>query len=61
MPTKTEDYNRLLHDITNPDKPRPLEHAAKGTRPCCATLEERKKKLGVHVNIYSYMNHNSVF
>ncbi len=40
--------------VTDPDKPRPREHAAKGARPCCAALEKRKRKLGVHVKIYSY-------
>ncbi len=40
--------------VTDPDKPRPREHAAKGARLCCAALEKRKRKLGVHITIYSY-------
>ncbi len=40
--------------LIHPDKPRPREHAAKGARPCCAALEKRKRKLGVHITIYSY-------
>ncbi len=42
--------------FTDPDKPRPREHAAKGARPCCTALEKRKRKLGVHlgIKIYSY-------
>ncbi len=40
--------------VTDPDKPRPREHAAKGARPCCAALEKRKRKLGVYVKSYSY-------
>ncbi len=35
--------------MTDPDKPRPWEHVTKGARPCCAALEKRKRKLGVHV------------
>uniref|UniRef100_A0A672KV28 WD repeat-containing protein 36-like n=1 Tax=Sinocyclocheilus grahami TaxID=75366 RepID=A0A672KV28_SINGR len=30
-----------------------------GARPCCAALEKRKRKLGVHVKISSYMNPDS--
>uniref|UniRef100_A0A8C2CF85 EF-hand domain-containing protein n=1 Tax=Cyprinus carpio TaxID=7962 RepID=A0A8C2CF85_CYPCA len=30
-------------------------------KPCCATLEKRKRKLEVHGKIYSYMNPDSVF
>ncbi len=53
---QVRDYNELLpgSDTTDPDKPCPREHAAKGARPCCAALEKRKRKLGVHVTIYSY-------
>ncbi len=47
--------------VMDPDKPRPQEHAAKGARPCCAALEKRKRKLGVLIKIYSYMNRDSVF
>ncbi len=56
MPTKTtgKDYNELLPGSDTSDKPRPREHAAKGARPCCTALEKRKRKLGVHITIYSY-------
>ncbi len=47
--------------VTDPDKPHPWEHVTKGARPCCAALEKRKRKQGVHVKIYSYMNRDSVF
>ncbi len=40
--------------VTNPDKPRPREHVTKGARPCCAALEKRKRKLGMHVKIFIY-------
>ncbi len=59
MPTKTTGKglqrvtSRVCY-ITDPDKPCPREHAAKGARPCCAALEKRKRKLGMHVKIYSY-------
>ncbi len=59
MPTKTTGKglqrvtSRVCY-ITDPDKPRPREHAAKGAEPCCAALEKRKRKLGMHVKIYSY-------
>ncbi len=59
MPTKTtgKGLQRVISRVwyvTDPDKPCPREHAAKGAEPCCAALEKRKKKLGVHVKIYSY-------
>ncbi len=59
MPTKTtgkglQRVTSRVWYITDPDKPRPREHAAKGAEPCCAALEKRKRKLGVHVTIYSY-------
>ncbi len=59
MPTKTTGKglqwvtSRVWY-ITDPDKPRPREHAAKGARPCCSALEKRKRKLGMYVKIYSY-------
>ncbi len=40
--------------VTDPDKPRPREHAAKGARPCCSALAKRKRKLGMYITIYSY-------
>ncbi len=59
MPTKTtgkglQRVTSRVWYVTDPDKPCPREHAAKGARPCCAALEKRKRKLGVHVKIYSY-------
>ncbi len=49
MPTKTtgkglQRVTSRVWYITDPDKPRPREHAAKGARPCCAALEKRKRK-----------------
>ncbi len=59
MPTKTtgkglQRVTSRVWYVTDPDKPRPREHAAKGAGPCCAALEKRKRKLGMHVKIYSY-------
>ncbi len=58
MPTKTTGKGLRVTSrvsyVTDPDKPHPREHAAKGARPCCAALEKRKRKLGMHVKIYSY-------
>ncbi len=59
MPTKTtgkglQRVTSRVWYVTDPDKPRPREHAAKGAEPCCTALEKRKRKLGVHVKIYSY-------
>ncbi len=59
MPTKTtgkglQRVTSRVWYITDPDKPCPREHAAKGARPCCAALEKRKRKLGMYVTIYSY-------
>ncbi len=59
MPTKTtgkglQRVTSRVWYVTDPDKPRPREHAAKGARPCCAALEKRKRKLGVYITIYSY-------
>ncbi len=59
MPTKTtgkglQRVTSRVWYVTDPDKPRPREHAAKGARPCCTALEKRKRKLGMHVTIYSY-------
>ncbi len=59
MPTKTtgkglQRVTSRVWYVMDPDKPCPREHAAKGARPCCAALEKRKRKLGMHVKIYSY-------
>ncbi len=59
MPTKTtgkglQRVTSRVWYVTDPDKPRPREHSAKGARSCCAALEKRKRKLGMHVKIYSY-------
>ncbi len=58
MPTKTtgkglQRVTSRVWYVTNPDKPRPQEHVKKRGRPCCAALEKRKRKLGMHVKIYS--------
>ncbi len=59
MPTKTtgkglQRVTSRVWYVTDPDKPCPREHAAKGARPCCPALEKRKRKLGMYVKIYSY-------
>ncbi len=60
MPTKTTGKGTTYELLpgsdtsTNPDKPFPQEHVKKRARPCCAALEKRKRKLGMHVNIYSF-------
>ncbi len=59
MPTKTtgkglQRVTSRVWYVTDPDKPCPREHAAKGARPCCAALEKRKRKLGMYVKISSY-------
>ncbi len=59
MPTKTtgkglQRVTSRVWYVTDPDKPRPQEHAAKGARPYCAALEKRKRKLGMYVKSYSY-------
>ncbi len=59
MPTKTtgkglQRFTSRVWYVTNPDKPRPQEHVTKRARPCCAALEKRKRKLGMHVKIYSF-------
>ncbi len=59
MPTKTtgkglQRVTSRVWYVMDPDKPCPREHTAKGARPCCAALEKRKRKLGVHITIYSY-------
>ncbi len=58
MPTKTtgkglQRVTSRVWYVTDPDKPHPREHAAKGARPYAA-LEKRKRKLGMHIKIYSY-------
>ncbi len=59
MPTKTtgkglQRVTSRVWYVTNPDKPCPQEHVKKRARPCCAALEKRKIKLGMHVQIYSF-------
>ncbi len=49
MPTKTtgkglQRVTSRVWYITDPDKPRPREHAAKGARPCCFREEEEKTR-----------------
>ncbi len=55
-----------LTDSTDPLMSRTQINSApgntpKGVRQCCVALEKRKRKLGEHVQIYSYMNRDSVF
>ncbi len=50
MPTKTtgkglQRVTSRVWYVTDPDKPRPREHAEKGARPCCAALEKRKAEV----------------
>ncbi len=57
MPTKTtgkglQRVTSRVWYVTDPDKPRPREHAAKGARPCCCFREEEEKTRDV--KIYSY-------
>ncbi len=59
MPTKTtgkglQRVTSRVWYVTNPDKPCPQEHVKKRGRPCCTALEKRKRKLGMHVKIYSF-------
>ncbi len=59
MPTKTtgkglQRVTSRVWYVTNPDKPCPQKHIKKRARPCCAALEKRKRKLGMHVKIYSF-------
>ncbi len=56
MPTKMtgkglQRFTSRVWYVTDPDKPRPREHAAKGRG---AALEKRKRKLGMYVKSYSY-------
>ncbi len=41
------------HQLHRPKDGPARKHAAKGARPCCAALEKRKRKLGVHSYSYS--------
>ncbi len=54
---QVRDYNEVLPGSGKSwtqINPAPGNNAAKGARPCCSALEKRKRKLGVHVKIYSY-------
>ncbi len=56
MPTKTtgkglQRVTSRVWYVTDPDKPRPREHAAKGARRC---FREEEEKTRVHIKIYSY-------
>ncbi len=60
MPTKTtgkglQRVTSRVWYVTDPDKPRPREHAAKGARPCCSALEKRKKTRGAHNNLFIWI------
>ncbi len=59
MPTKTtgKGLQRVTSRVwyfTDPDKPRPREHAAKGARPCCCFREEEEKTRGARKNLFIY-------
>ncbi len=60
MPTKTKGKglqrvtSRVWY-ITDPDKPCPREHAAKGARPCCCFREEEEKTRGAHNNLFIWI------
>ncbi len=56
MPTKTagkglQRVTSRVRYVTNPDKPCPREHAAKGARPCCAASEKTR---GARKNLIIY-------
>ncbi len=61
MPTKTtgkglQRVTSRVWYVTDPDKPRPREHAAKGARPCCAALEkEEEKTRDAHNNLFIWI------
>ncbi len=60
MPTKTtgkglQRVTSRVWYVTDPDKPRPREHTAKGARPCCAALEKRKKTRDAHNNLFIWI------
>ncbi len=59
MPTKTtgkglQRVTSRVWYVTDPDKPRPREHAAKGARPCCCFREEEEKTRGARKNLFIY-------
>ncbi len=61
--TAHRDYNELFPGFVTSQTQinlAPGNMQQKGARACCAALEKRKRKLGVHIKIYSYMNRNSV-
>ncbi len=56
MPTKTtgkglQRVTSRVRYVTNPDKPRPREHATNGARPCCAASEKTR---GARKNLFIY-------
>ncbi len=65
MPTKTarRDYNKLLpgSDTSQTQTTPPSRTCNEVGEAMLCCLEKRKKKLGVHEKIYSYLNRDSVF
>ncbi len=60
MPTKTtgKGLQRVTSRVwyfTDPDKPRPREHTAKGARPCCCFREEEEKTRDVRKNLFIWI------
>ncbi len=59
MPTKTtgkglQRVTSRVWYVTDPDIPRPREHAAKGARPCCFREEEEKTR-DVRKNLFIWI------
>ncbi len=60
MPTKTtgkglQRVTSRVWYVTDPDKPRPREHAAKGARPCCCFREEEEKTRDACKNLFIWI------
>ncbi len=60
MPTKTtgkglQRVTSRVWYVTDPDKPRPREHAAKGARPCCCFREEEEKTRDARKNLFIWI------
>ncbi len=60
MPTKTagkglQRVTSRVWYVTDPDKPRPREHTAKGAEPCCCFREEEEKTRGARNNLFIWI------
>ncbi len=60
MPTKTtgkglQRVTSRVWYVTDPDKPRPREHATKGARPCCLLREEEEKTRDARKNLFIWI------